>query len=152
MESWFLFVLVGLACGVFSATFGVGSGIILIPVLVLAFSFPQKTAQGTCLAVMVPMAFVGALRYKLNPDVSMDLSAITFLSVGAVVGALIGATIAGWLPATVLRKLFAVIMIIAAIKMLMAPGAQKTPKKAATDDQTQQLTDTGGPGRSEPPA
>ena len=131
MESWYLYVLAGLICGVFSATFGVGSGIIMIPVLVLVFSLPQKSAQGTCLAVMVPMALAGALRYQWNPEIHMDVKIIGLLSLGAVVGAVIGASLAGWLSGSVLRKLFAVIMIAVALRMLITPGAGETPNRQA---------------------
>ena len=142
MESWCLFVLAGLICGIFSATFGVGAGIIMIPALVLLFSLPQKSAQGTCLAVMVPMALVGALRYKLNPQIELDIGVIGLLSVGAVAGAWIGASIAGWLPASVLRKLFALIMIAAAIKMLTTPPAPKASNPETAETQTASTPET----------
>ncbi len=121
-------MLAGLICGIFSATFGVGAGIIMIPVLVIVFSMPQKAAQGTCLAVMIPMAAVGALRYKLNPQIELDIGVIGLLCAGAVVGAWIGAGIADWLSPLVLRRLFAVIMIVAAVKMLASSPPKKTPK------------------------
>jgi uncharacterized protein len=131
MEAWYVILVVGLVCGIFSATFGVGSGIILIPTLVLLLSMPQKTAQGTCLAVMVPMALVGAISYKLNPQITVDLRITVLLAIGAVVGAVVGAAIAGWLPASTLRKGFAIVMIIAAIRMLMSSPkrgeAEKSP-------------------------
>ena len=40
MDGWYLYIFVGLACGAFSATFGVGSGILMVPALVLIFSLP----------------------------------------------------------------------------------------------------------------
>jgi uncharacterized membrane protein YfcA len=143
MDSWYWFVLAGLLCGVFSATFGVGSGIIMIPMLVLVFSLPQKSAQGTCLAAMVPMALAGAIRYRLNPEISMDWRIIGLLSLGAVVGAVIGASIAGWLSGASLRKLFAVIMIIVAVKMLVTPGVAKAPAGAARGGPAARLAQAG---------
>ncbi len=125
MDLWWAYVLVGLVCGTFSATFGVGSGIILVPALVLIFSFPQKGAQGICLAAMVPMALAGALRYKLNPRIEVDMLAVGLISVGGVVGAMVGASLASWAPGAVLRKLFAIIMIVAATRMLLTPQSAK---------------------------
>jgi uncharacterized membrane protein YfcA len=122
MEGWYLYILVGFACGIFSATFGVGSGIILVPTLVLIFALPQKSAQGVCLAVMVPMALAGAIRYKMNPDIRVDMWIVGLLAVGGVVGAVIGAGIAGRVSGLMLRRMFAIIMIIAAVRMLMTPG------------------------------
>ena len=119
MDLWWAYAILGLLVGTFSSTFGVGSGIILIPALVLLFGVPQKSAQGICLAVMVPMALVGAIRYRLNPEIAMDLKVIVMLSVFGVVGAYLGSSIAAYVPASALRKLFAVVMIVAAMKMLM---------------------------------
>jgi uncharacterized membrane protein YfcA len=125
MENWWLYILIGLCCGVFGASFGVGSGIILVPVLAILFSFGQKSAQGMSLAVMVPLALMGAWRYYQNPDIDIRLGVVLFLSIGAVIGAFFGAKIAGFLPAHILRKLFAVFLIIAALKMLFFSPAKK---------------------------
>ena len=108
MDNWWLYIMIGLCCGVFGASFGVGSGIILVPVLAIIFSFGQKSAQGMSLAVMVPLALMGAWRYYQNPEIDIRLGVVLFLSIGAVAGAFIGAKIAGFLPAHVLRRLFAV--------------------------------------------
>jgi uncharacterized membrane protein YfcA len=124
LGSWWPYLLTGLICGIYSATFGIGGGTILVPVLVLIFGFAQKSAQGTCLAVMVPMALVAAIRYKLNPNIEVDLQVAAILAIGAVVGAIIGAGIAGCVSGAVLRKMFAVIMIIVAIKMLVTKPEQ----------------------------
>ncbi len=134
MEMWWAYIIVGVVCGVFSAVFGVGAGILLIPALVLIFALPQKSAQGVCLAVMGPMALVGAIKYHLNPDIVISLPAVVLLTIGGVVGAYFGATIAGWASGLILRRLFAVIMIIAAIKMLWTTkGAEaKAPENEAT--------------------
>jgi uncharacterized membrane protein YfcA len=97
-QSWWLYILLGLAGGLFSGTFGVGAGIIVVPVLALVFG--QKSAQGMALAVMVPMALVGAIRYKMNPQIELPLGPVALLACGAVVGAVIGATLAGWMSGT----------------------------------------------------
>ena len=59
---WWRFVLLGVVAGIISGMLGLGSGTLLIPALVFLFAFPQKSAQGTALVVMVPMALVGATR------------------------------------------------------------------------------------------
>jgi len=133
MELWWAYLLVGFGCGVFSATFGVGSGIIMIPALVLIFSLPQKSAQGVCLAAMVPMALVGAIRYKLNPEIEVNFVIVGVLSVGAVVGAWIGSSIAGWASAGALRKFIAIIMIVVAVKMLLTSPAKPRASEVEQD-------------------
>jgi hypothetical protein len=145
MEGWYLYILVGLACGVFSATFGVGSGILMIPILVLAFATKQKSAQGICLAVMVPMALVGAIRYQMNPKIVVDMKLVGLLTIGGVVGALIGARIAAKLHPDVLRRMFAIVMIIAAVRMLIVKG----PKPADQTQTKESQTSPSEPGRPE---
>jgi uncharacterized membrane protein YfcA len=116
-NSWFLFLLVGVASGVLSGTFGVGAGIIMIPALVFLGS-AQKDAQGIALAVMVPMALLGAWRYHHNPEIHLDLKIAGVIAVGALAGAWFGAHFAGALSGNILRKMFAVLMILVAIQML----------------------------------
>lgn len=138
---WWAYVVAGLVSGTFSATFGLGSGTILIPALVLIFSLPQKSAQGVCLAVMVPMALVGAWRYKVDPDIRVDMTLVALLASGAVVGALIGARIASVASGLLLRRLVAIVMILVAIRMLATgPGAKAS------------LSDTGEPTAAQQPA
>ncbi len=118
-EWWFLVVL-GLCAGVVSGTLGLGSGIVVIPALVLLGGFEQKSAQGTALAVMVPMALVGAIRYWRNPQVELSGIVILLLVLGAVAGTLAGTELAGRLPAGTLRKIFALVLMIVAIRMFTA--------------------------------
>ena len=110
--------MLGGVAGLVSGTLGVGSGIILVPAFVLLFSMPQKSAQGTALAVMVPMALIGAIRYWVNPAIKVDLRIAGIVAVGAVAGALVGTSIVEWVPGAVLRRVFAVFMIGVAVKML----------------------------------
>lgn len=123
--SWHWLLLIGVFSGVLSGALGVGSGIVIIPALVLVMSFPQKSAQGTCLAVMVPMALMGAIRYKMNPAIQINMAAVLLLSVSAVIGSFVGVEIAGRLSGGVLRKMFACLIIIAALKMLFTPTSRK---------------------------
>ncbi len=75
---------------------------------------------------MVPLALMGACRYYQFAEIDIRLGVVLFLSIGAVAGAFIGAKIAGFLPAHVLRKLFAIFLIIVAVKMLLFSPAPKT--------------------------
>jgi len=135
-QPWWTYLVAGCICGVFSATFGVGSGIVMIPVLILVFSVGQKSAQGICLAVMVPIALVGALRYKANPAIDIHLGIVLLLAVGGVAGAVLGAGLADRLSALTLRRLFALLMIVAAVRLLTTnptpePTTDRRPPAAA---------------------
>ena len=124
MEHLIPYIVLGSAAGILSGTLGVGSGVVLIPVLVLLFDVEQKSAQGMALAVMVPMALVGAIRYAQHPEINVDLRVVVILAAGAVVGALIGAHLATVLPGNVLRKLFAAFLILVAVRMFWPSGSQ----------------------------
>ncbi len=114
-----VFVVLGVCAGVLSGTLGIGSGTIIVPVLVLVCSFEQKCAQGTALAAMVPMALVAAFQYWRNPDIEMNAAVIGLIICGALVGVLVGAELASRLPSHVLRRVFGVVLMIAAFKMLI---------------------------------
>lgn len=127
MEPAWAYLLTGLLCGVLSATFGVGSGLILVPILVLAFGFSQQTAQGTSLAVMVPMSLVGALSYRFLAGVPLEFGSTLYLSIGAVAGAIAGSRIPMWFSVPMAQRLFAVLLILIAARMLTAPAGTVGP-------------------------
>jgi len=119
---WWAFVILGVCTGIVSGTLGLGGGVILVPALTLLLRFPQKSAQGMALAVMVPMALVGALRYWKHGDVEMDLLVIGLIMCGSLAGILGGTELAHLLPGHVLRKVFAVVLVIVAVRMFMGPS------------------------------
>ena len=129
--SWTLIVL-GVAAGVVSGALGMGSGVLLVPALVLFYYLPQKSAQGMALAVMVPMALVGAIRYKLNPAIAVPFSSVALIALGAVGGAFVGAELAHYLPGAVLRKCLAIFIIVVGVRMLWpVPKPIGLPQKTA---------------------
>lgn len=125
---WWGLLLLGLFAGVLSGMLGLGSGTMLIPVMVLLLHIPQKSAHGMALAVMVPMALCGALLYWRDPQIQMSLPIIALLVPTALVGSMIGVHLAGRVPVHVLKRIFAVYLLIIALKMLVFPGAPKQPE------------------------
>jgi hypothetical protein len=125
-HAWIL-VLIGLTAGILSALLGVGSGILVVPALVVGFGLAQKSAQGVALAVMVPMALVGTIRYMTTPDIDIHLGWVLLLALGGVAGALVGASVMARLPGDLLRKLFALFLIVVAIHMLVRPAGRSAP-------------------------
>ena len=145
-NQWWALILLGVFAGVVSGALGVGSGVVVIPALVLLANCEQKAAQGTALAVMVPMTLVGALRYWRNPEIDMNLAVILLIVLGAVVGVLAGTELASRLPGPVLRKAFAIFLVIVAVRMFTA---SPKPQKAGTGQNTTShsnvsVVDSGG--------
>lgn len=125
---WWLFILLGVCAGLISGALGLGGGIVFIPALVILWGFEQKSAQGTALAIMVPMTLVGALRYWKNPEIDMSLAVILLIVIGALVGTLAGTEIAYRLPNQVLRKFFAIFLVIVAMRMFIASPKPVRPE------------------------
>ncbi len=142
---WWLFIVLGVCAGLVCGTLGLGGGIVFIPALVFLWGFEQKSAQGTALAVMVPMALVGALRYWKNPEIDMSLAIILLIVIGALVGVLAGTELASRLPNHVLRKVFAIFLVVAAVRMFIASPGPKQPEPGVslTNQNNVNLVDRG---------
>ncbi len=108
----------GLAMGVLSALFGIGGGILLVPLLVTFFGYDVRLAAGTSLAVMGLIALVGALRQSRQG--LTDWRAGVLLGLGGAVGGLAGAALAQWLPLVVLTWLFAALLVYTAVRLARA--------------------------------
>ncbi len=69
------FVAIGLIAGFFSALFGVGGGIVVVPLLILAAGFDERPAMATSLASIGLIALAGTISYALRGDVDWRLRA-----------------------------------------------------------------------------
>jgi len=143
---WWVFILLGICAGILSGALGLGSGTILVPAFVLFFDFAQKSAQGTALAVMAPLALVGALLYWKNTEIEMNGSVIVLITCGALVGAFIGTKLAFRLPSHILTKVFAIVLAIAAVKMFIGSSGPKQlgPDNSLTERTTVNLAEPEG--------
>ena len=104
-----LAIFTGLLVGILSGVMGIGGGILLVPIMVLGFGFPQHVAQGTSLAAIVPTAIVGA--YTHDRAQNVDRGAAVWLSLGGLAGALLGALVAVQLPRDLLVRLFGALLL-----------------------------------------
>jgi uncharacterized protein len=69
-------VLIGLAAGFFSALFGVGGGIIIVPLLLLLCAWDAREATATSLAAIGVIALSGVIAYALHGDVRVEYAAL----------------------------------------------------------------------------
>jgi hypothetical protein len=81
-------VAIGLAAGVFSAFFGVGGGIVAVPLLVLFAGLPERAATATSLMAIAITASAGVVVYGLRGEVEVGYAALVGLpaAVGAIAG------------------------------------------------------------------
>ena len=117
-----ILVVIGLMAGVFGGLFGVGGAIIMIPALVYFLGVDQHTAQGTSLAVMLPpIGLFAAYNYYKEGQVNIwyaVIIAITFM-----VGGYFGSKLALYLPEQLMKKVFAIFLILVAVKLLFTKHA-----------------------------
>ena len=115
----YLEVALGAAAGLVAGLMGVGGGVILVPVLVLAQRIDQHTAQGISLLVIVPTAAVGAWSHARHGHVATRM--LPALMVGGAAGAWLGATLAHRIEAPQLSRLFALLLLPVAVRMIWSP-------------------------------
>jgi uncharacterized membrane protein YfcA len=111
------YAMVGLAAGILAGFVGVGGGLIVVPALVLLFSYDQLRAQGTSLAILLPpIGILGFLQYWQNPSVKIDLWAAGVMALMLMIGAHFGGRWANFVvEPMVVRRVFALFMIAAAV-------------------------------------
>lgn len=69
-------VLIGLVAGFFSALFGVGGGIVIVPLLLLLCAFDARSATATSLAAIGVIAVSGVIAYAIHGDVRVEYAAL----------------------------------------------------------------------------
>lgn len=106
---------IGLAVGFFSGLFGVGGGIILVPLLIVVAGFAQRLASGTSLAVVLPTSVAGLIGYAAHGSVDWAVGAT--LAVGAVGGSLVGTWALHRVPQLLLRWIFVVFLLVVAVRL-----------------------------------
>lgn len=115
--AWYLLFGVGLVAGIFSGMFGIGGGLIIVPILVAFLSFDQKAAVGTSLAaLLLPVAFPAVLRYY--QDGKIDIGYAALVAAGLVLGAFGGARLALALPTSTVKRLYGIFLLAMAIRFI----------------------------------
>jgi uncharacterized membrane protein YfcA len=113
-----LLVILGLAAGLLSGSVGVGGGVIMVPLAIWFLGYTQHQAQGMSLAVLsVPVTFVAAYTYHKSGH-ELDWRYALIIAAAFVVGGFFGSKIAVNINQQLMKKVFGVILIIVAIKMI----------------------------------
>ena len=106
---------VGAAGGLLSGAFGVGGGIIMVPLLMWFARMDQRRAAATSLVAIVPSAISGTIQYLVQGQV--DVAAGLIVAVGGVAGSLIGTKLLRTLPLAWLRWLFIALLVLVAVRL-----------------------------------
>lgn len=116
---------VGVLAGVLSATLGVGGGVVFVPALVTLLGFEQQLAQGTSLAVILPTVAIGTAVHAREGRVDWPVAVTAGL--GGILGGLGGAEVALGLSESTLQRLFAVFLVVVAVRMVDKTRRPATP-------------------------
>lgn len=134
-------ILVGLAAGMLSGLVGIGGGIIIVPALVLFLGFTQKEAQGTTLGILLlPIGILAVIQYYKEGYV--NISYVLTVAVAFLIGSYFGSKLAISLSDEKVKRIFAITLMLIAIKMLFF-DKHKTPDtpKPTTEITTQATGD-----------
>ena len=118
MEIIIYLILIGIAAGFLGGMVGIGGGLIIVPALVLLLGISQHNAQGISLTMMLfPVGILGVMNYYKKGYIDFRYSAL--IAVGFLLGSYIGSKFSLSLPEEMVKKIFAIIMIVLAIRMLL---------------------------------
>lgn len=113
-----LLACIGIAAGILSGLIGVGGGIIIVPMMLL-LSFSQQQAQGISLAALLPpVTLLAVINYHKEGYINWKYALI--ISLFFIIGGFLGSKIAINLNQQVLRKVFAIVLLFIAGRMLLS--------------------------------
>jgi uncharacterized protein len=127
MQLFIIILIVGFVAGMLSGLIGIGGGLVIVPALVYLIGFSQHEAQGTSLGLLLlPAGILAVIQYYKQGDI--DFRIVAILAVGFLVGGYYGSKLALSLQQDILKKVFAILLIVIAAKMLFFDKkmAQKT--------------------------
>lgn len=109
---------IGTLAGVFSGLFGVGGGVVIVPLLIFWFGYGERLATGTSLAAILLIGLLGTLAQGGiygNVHVTTGL----LLSIPAVGGVVVGAAIQQRIPQRTISLIFAALLVAVAIELIV---------------------------------
>lgn len=117
-ETIVILLIIGLAAGILSGMVGVGGGIIIVPALVYFLGFSQHMAQGTSLGLLLlPVGILAVANYYKQGYI--DPKVVTIMCLAFVIGAFAGSKFSLAISEEKLKKIFAVVLLLIAGKMLL---------------------------------
>jgi uncharacterized membrane protein YfcA len=117
LQTILLLAIIGLAAGVLSGMIGIGGGIIVVPALVFILGFSQQQAQGTSLGLLLlPVGILAVMNYYKQGYI--DIKVVGIMSVTFILGGWLGSKLSLSIPQETVKKIFAVLLIVVAAKML----------------------------------
>jgi len=127
---WWLVAVVGIAAGFFSALLGIGGGLITVPLMGYLLKFPTTKLAGTSTAIMIITSLAATLEYVYHGWGNPQLPACALgyvhwasaipLALGGMISAPWGAALNHRLNVIIFKNVFAVVLVIVAVRMLLS--------------------------------
>ena len=112
-----LVLATGIAVGAFSALFGVGGSVLMVPFMTLALDYGQHASEGTALLAVVPTAVAGVIAHRRRGYV--DFRGAALLAAGGVAGAVAGARLALEIDGEDLKLGFGIFLVAVGLRMVV---------------------------------
>ena len=109
---------IGTAAGAFSGLFGVGGGTVIVPLLILWFSYGEREATGTSMAAIIVIAAF-AVVIQAGGYGNVDVGNAALVGVPAIGGAVAGTALQQRLPERAISILFAALLVVIAIELIV---------------------------------
>lgn len=110
--------LIGIFSGCINGLLGSGGGTIVVPALEVFKKTETHKAHATAIAVILPLSVISAAVYMFKG--ALNWEAILYVAIGSIPGSIIGAKLLKKLSSKTLNKLFGVVMISAALRMMFS--------------------------------
>lgn len=109
------YLLLGLVAGFASGCFGIGGGVIMVPIMVLLFKLDYHVAVGTSLALIIPISLAGsATNFSLG---KINWTVFWACALAGAAGAVLGSLFIQKIPALYAKRAFAVFLVYAAARL-----------------------------------
>ncbi|MBP9865839.1 MAG: sulfite exporter TauE/SafE family protein [Candidatus Omnitrophica bacterium] len=115
MPAFLIYALIGILGGLSSGLFGVGGGLVFVPLLVMLKKMDLHQAIGTSIAIVIPTSMMSTLRHANAGNV--DWKAAACVTLFALAGAWVGSSLSIQMDAVSLRRFYAIFLLGVAAKL-----------------------------------
>ncbi len=142
---WFRIAALGVTAGVVGGMFGIGGGLIMVPALILFYSYDQRIAFGTSLfAQLLPVGLLGVAEYWRRGEIRVGDG--LGLAVGLFFGAWVGGKLVGLIPREPMKQTYGIFMIVVGLYFLLSPSTPKGQAARPEVSPTAQPSTEADPG------
>ncbi len=106
----------GIFVGFINGIIGGGGGMIVVPVLIFLLGLEEKIAHATAIFIILPLSITSSIIYITKGN--FEILNLGLTTLGVIIGGILGSVLLNKINNTLLRFVFAFIMIVAGIKMM----------------------------------